>query len=177
MTGFYFSLANFIAVTKVLWTEPRWGMRWYVGIAGTLAVVAGLAAIVARRPRGQSLRAPPERAPARAPRRQRRRCWRWRWRRGRSAARSCAYVPLANYVQFPWRMFLFAGCLAPLCAPAAVDGFFASPRARWLAAAAAIVAVVAVLAPLLRPAGAAGAQPPRRAAVPAQPRDRLRHRR
>ncbi|MGZ3426703.1 MAG: glycosyltransferase family 39 protein, partial [Polyangia bacterium] len=150
MTGFYFSLANFIDVKKVLWTEPRWGMRWYVGIAGTLAVVAGLAAIIARRPRGQSLlRRPSARLLALLA------------ASGVLLALTLAtrpigrpfvrYVPLANYVQFPWRMFIFAGCLAPLCAPAAVDGFFASQRARWLAATAAIVAVVAILAPLYGP--------------------------
>ncbi|MCU1278167.1 MAG: rane protein of unknown function [bacterium] len=153
MTGFYFSLANFIDVKKVLWTEPRWGMRWYVGIAGTLSVAAGLIAILARRPRGQSLGRPSARllallgasgvllalALATRP-------------NGRPVVR---YVPLANYVQFPWRMFLFAGCLAPLCAPAFVDGFlpssFRGVRARWLAAGAIIVAVVAILAPLYGP--------------------------
>ncbi|MGZ3438816.1 MAG: hypothetical protein ACXVDD_04850 [Polyangia bacterium] len=150
MTGFYFSLANFIDVKKVLWTEPRWGMRWYVGIAGTLAVVAGLAAIIARRPRGQSLvHRPSARLLALLA------------ASGVLLALTLAtrpigrpfvrYVPLANYVQFPWRMFIFAGCLAPLCAPAAVDGFFISQRARWLAATTAIVAVVAILAPLYGP--------------------------
>ena len=35
MTGFYFALNNFIDVGKVFTTTPRWGMRWFVGIAGT----------------------------------------------------------------------------------------------------------------------------------------------
>jgi hypothetical protein len=149
MTGFYYALGNFIDLRKVLWTEPRWGMRWFVGVAGTLAVAGGLAAVIARRPRGDSLRRPGARllalcgaagvllalALATRP-------------LGRPFVR---YVPLANYVQFPWRMFLFAGCLAPLCAPAAVDGFLASTRGRWLAAAAVIVAVMGVLVPQYGP--------------------------
>ncbi|HXU72425.1 MAG TPA: hypothetical protein VN947_24050 [Polyangia bacterium] len=145
MTGFYYALSNFIAIDKVLTTTPRWGMRWFVGIAASAAVVAGLAAVIARRPRGQSLRQPSARllallgasgvllalALATKP-------------IGRPVVK---YVPLAEYVQFPWRMFLFAGCLAPLCAPAAVDGFLAAPRARWLAAAGVVLALFALVLP------------------------------
>ncbi len=149
MTGYYYALANFVEVGKVLTTTPRWGMRWFVGIAGTAAIVAGLAAVIARRPRGQSLRAPTARLLALL------------GAAGVLLALLLAtkpvgrpfvkYVPLANYVQFPWRMFIFAGCLAPLCAPAAVDGFLASARARWIAAAAVVAALFVLVVPVYGP--------------------------
>jgi len=61
------------------------------------------------------------------------------------------YVPLAGYVQFPWRMFLFAACTAPLCAPVAVDAFFPRAWARWLIAVGIAVVVIAVFAPQYGP--------------------------
>ena len=151
MTGYYYALGNFVPATKVLWTEPRWGMRTFVGVASTLAVAAGLLAVVARRPVGERLRGRHPGARllallgasgvvlalllATKP-------------IGSAVVRN---VPLANYVQFPWRMFLFAACLAPLCAPAGVDGFLAGSGARWLGAGAAIVATIALLAPQYGP--------------------------
>lgn len=152
MTGYYYALGNFVPWQKVLFTEPRWGMRTFVGVAGTIALVAGLAAVIARRPRGDELRGKPgvrllalcagsgvilALALATKP-------------LGRPVVR---WVPLANYVQFPWRMFLFAGCLAPLCAPAAVDGFLRSTRARWIASLGCIAAIMIVLVPQYGPQG------------------------
>lgn len=126
-------------------------MRTFVGLAGTLAVAAGLAAVIARRPAGDTLfRKPGARLLALL---------------GGSGVLIALllatkplglpfvkWVPLANYVQFPWRMFLFAGCLAPLCAPAAVDGWLRSARARWLASGACIVAILIALVPWYGPA-------------------------
>lgn len=150
MTGYYFPLRNFVPFSTVLWTQPKWGMRTFVGFAQTMTVLAGVAAVIRTRRAGPPLR-------------------------GKPSARLLAvlaasgvllalllttkplgrpfvlYVPLANYVQFPWRMFLFAACLAPLCAPAAVDGWLRTPRRRWVVSAAAIVATVAVLAPQYGP--------------------------
>ena len=150
MVGYYYPLGHFIDLGKVLIAPPKWGHQWYVGVPGTLALVAGIVAVVARRPRGQSLRQPSARLLALLS------------ASGVILALALAskpigwpvvkYVPLANYVQFPWRMFTFAGCLAPLCAPAAVDGFLSSPRARWIAAAIASVVVIGFLVPEFGPA-------------------------
>jgi hypothetical protein len=152
MTGYYFALANFVPWQRVLFPEPRWGMRTFVGLAGTIAVAGGIAALIARRRfhGGDKLRGTP----------------------GVRLLALCGasgvvlalllatkplgrpfvkYVPLANYVQFPWRMFLFAGCLAPLCAPAAVDGFLRSARARWIASGACIAAILIALLPWYGP--------------------------
>src|SRR5207253_5063540 len=52
ITGYYNALANFTKLDEFVWARPRWGMRLYVGIPGTLAIVAGLAAIVRLRRRG-----------------------------------------------------------------------------------------------------------------------------
>jgi hypothetical protein len=149
MIGYYSPMGHFIDLGKLLFAPPKWGHQWYVGIPGTLALAAGLAAVVAGRPRGQSLRAPTARLLALLA------------ASGVVLALALAskpiglpvvkYVPLANYVQFPWRMFTFSGCLAPLCIPAAVDGFFGSTRARWLVAVVASVAVVAFMVPEFGP--------------------------
>jgi hypothetical protein len=151
MTGYYYALGNFVPADKVLWTEPRWGMRTVVGVPGSIALFTGLAAVLARRPSGEKLRG------------------------GTPGARGLALlaaagvvlalllatkpvgpfvvknIPLAEYVQFPWRMFLFAGCLAPLCVPAAVDGFFTLPRLRWTVAVLAIAAVMVDFGPQFGP--------------------------
>jgi hypothetical protein len=150
MTGYYWPFGHFIPLGKLLFAPPKWGHQWYVGIPGTLALIAGIVAVVARRPRGQSLRQPNARLLALLS------------ASGVVLALALAskpigwpvvkYVPLANYVQFPWRMFTFAGCLAPLCAPAAVDGFFGSQRARWIVAAVAGIVVIGFLVPEFGPA-------------------------
>ncbi|MDB4970968.1 MAG: rane protein of unknown function, partial [Myxococcales bacterium] len=137
---------------QMLWAAPRWGMRLYVGVAGTLAVVAGLAAVVVQRRRGAE--------PLRG---------------HRPDARLLAilgaagvllalvfatkplgrpivkYVPLARFVAFPWRLYLFAACFAPLCAPVAVETFFPSARARWLASLGAVLALMLVFIPVYGP--------------------------
>src|SRR5205823_567480 len=52
---------------------------------------------------------------------------------------------------FPWRLLLFAASLAPLCVPAALDGFLRSARARWFVAASASAMLVLTLAPIYGP--------------------------
>jgi hypothetical protein len=138
---------------KVLIAEPKWGvMPLYVGTFGTLAVIAGVAAIIAaRRRREPPLRGSPPSA----------RLLALLAASGVLLALLLAtkpigpfvvrHVPLAEYVQFPWRMFLFAASLAPLCAPAALDGFVRTPRRRWLVSAALTLLVMAVMTPRIGP--------------------------
>ena len=150
-TGYYHSLSNLVPIGKVLLAEPRWGMRTFLGLAGLLAVAAGAAAVIyglrararlgvaARQVRILALPALAVTLFALA-----------------LATKPVGwfvikYVPLAKYVQFPWRMFLFAACTAPLCAPMAVDAFFPSARGRWAVAAGVVVAVVAACAPQYGP--------------------------
>jgi hypothetical protein len=152
MTGYYDPLRNFVAIGPGLfWAIPHWDMRLSIGAAATLGLAAGVAALLAGRPTGAPLR-------------------------GQMNVRSLAllaalgvllalaittkplgwlvvkFVPLAHYVQFPWRLFLFAACLAPLCAPAAVDGFLRRPRSRWAALGATVVALFVLVLPEYGPA-------------------------
>jgi hypothetical protein len=153
MTGYYYPFNNFVAPLKTITADPRWGtMQLYVGVAATLATVAGLAALFNRRfAAGEPLRGGTPGA------------------RGLALyAGSCVllalllatpplgvpfvrYVPLAIYVQFPWRMFLFAACLAPLPVAAALDSCCTSPRRRWLVAFAAVAVLMAVKVPMSGP--------------------------
>jgi hypothetical protein len=150
-TGYYRSLSNFVTYDRVFWHTPSWGMRTYLGIACCLSVASAVAAILLHRSNRPDL--DPERLRGGGP-------------DGRPGARGMAvcaalgvllalllatrpvgyvvvkFVPLAGYVQFPWRMFLFSSCLAALCAPAAVDGFFRGARARLAAAAITIACVI-----------------------------------
>jgi hypothetical protein len=50
-------------------------------------------------------------------------------------------VPLAKFVEFPWRIFLFAGCLGALAAAGAVDGWLPAGRARAWGVGAAVAAI------------------------------------
>lgn len=152
ITGYYNALVNFSKPGEVLWARPRWGMRLYVGVAGTIAVVAGLAAVLVQRRRG----APPIRG-----RRPDARLLAILGAAGvvltiifttRPLGRPIVkYVPLAKFVAFPWRLYLFAACFAPLCAPVAVDTFWRTARERWLASLGAIVALMVVFVPWYGP--------------------------
>jgi hypothetical protein len=148
MTGYYYAFRNFVPLDKMLIAEPMWGtMRLYVGVAGTLALVGGIAALLAKRPRNQPLRGGPANA----------RLLALLGATGVLLALLLAtrpigvpvvrYVPLAEYVQFPWRMFLFVSCLAPLCVPAAVDGFLPASRHRWAATVALVALLIVVCTP------------------------------
>lgn len=149
-TGYYDPSRNLMQWWMVLWNEPRWGMRTSVGIAQSLAAAAGIAALFAWRarvaafvPLARGLRVQTIAAAA-----------------GLLMAVAFAsrpiglwlvrYAPLAKFVGFPWRLFLFAACLAPLCAPAAVD-VLRSPRLRWGVSSLAIVVMMAVLLPIYGP--------------------------
>jgi hypothetical protein len=134
MIGYYDSLRNLVPFEKLLFPTPKWGMRTFLGLPATLALVAGVAAMIY---------ASTARRRAIVPVVESRRL---------ALPALCAtllalalatrplgwfvikFVPLAGYVQFPWRMFLFAACTAPLCAPIAVDTFFTTARSRWLLA-------------------------------------------
>lgn len=151
MTGYYNPAGHFLAPLKFFVWEPTWQMRQFLGVAPTLALVAGIAAVVARRPAG-------ERLVGAAP-------------RARTMALLSAagvllafviatrpigpffvkHVPLANHVQFPWRLLLFAASFAPLCAPAALDGLVRTTRARWMVSAACSALIVLTLAPVYGP--------------------------
>lgn len=149
MIGYYDSLRNLVPFHKLLFPTPKWGMRTFLGLPATLAVLSAIAALIYSSVRGRraTVPAPPNDA-----------------RRLALPALSATllalalatwpigwfvikYVPLAEYVQFPWRMFLFAACTAPLCAPFAVDTFLATPRSRWLAALAVTGVIMAATVP------------------------------
>jgi hypothetical protein len=144
-SGYYNPLRNFVAVNRALfWTTPHWDMLFSFGCAGGATLVVGVVALVWRR-QAPSLR-------------------------GAMSARALAlvgslgvlltlllvtapvgyyvirYVPLAGFVGFPWRIFLFGACLVPLCAPAAVDAWL-KPRQRWAALAAIYVAQLLLVMP------------------------------
>ena len=146
-TGYYHSLSNLVPIARVLTAQPRWGLRPFLGLAATFALIAaGVALGVAALRRRASPRL-------------------------RTLAVSALvttivalllsarpvgwfvikYIPLASYVQFPWRMFLFSACTAPLAAPIAMEVFFVSERARWWAALIVAAVVVAVFAPQYGP--------------------------
>ena len=153
MTGFYYSLSNLMSYRELLTSQPRWGMRTFLGIAGSVAVAAALVAIVvalirrratsdgrARAARLQILALPAAVTTLLAL---------------ALATRPVGwfvikYIPLADYVQFPWRMFLFAACTAPLCAPAGVDASCRVALALARRAALALFAIV-VIAPQYGP--------------------------
>ncbi len=146
MTGYYNPAGHFLSPLMFFVTEPRWQMRLYLGVSSTLALGLGAAALLLRRPDEPLARTVPT---------------------SRTLALLAGsgvlfafvvatrplgpffvkYLPLANHVQFPWRLLLFAASLAPLCVPAALDGFVRSPRGRWLVAAGWIVVLIAALAP------------------------------
>ena len=132
MTGYYNPAGHFMAPLAFFHAAPRWQMLLYVGIPATLAVVAGVVAVALGRPRGEHIMSRPPSARTLA----------LMAAAGMVLAFIIAtkptgrwfvkYVPLANHMTFPWRLLLFAATLAPLCVPAALDGFVRSPRARWI---------------------------------------------
>ncbi|HEY2747274.1 MAG TPA: 6-pyruvoyl-tetrahydropterin synthase-related protein [Polyangia bacterium] len=150
MTGYYNPAGHFLSPLAFFVAEPRWQMRLYLGVANLVALILGIVAVAMKRPRGQPIAT-------------------------RASSRTLVilatlgialafviatrpvgplfvkWVPLANHVQFPWRLLLFAACLAPLCAPAALDGFFVTARARWIVSAACIAAIIALSAPFYGP--------------------------
>ncbi|HEX4460119.1 MAG TPA: hypothetical protein VIA18_19205, partial [Polyangia bacterium] len=151
MRGYYNPAGHFMAPLSFFVAEPRWSMRLYVGTGPLIGVIAGLVAVFMKRPPNEPLVG--ERVNSRT--------------LVVLAASGLllsfiiasrplgpvfvAYVPLANHVQFPWRLLLFAASLAPLCAPAAVDGFLRTARARWTFAVIAIVGMIMLLAPVYGP--------------------------
>lgn len=62
-----------------------------------------------------------------------------------------ATVPLAKFVEFPWRLFLFAACCSALTAAGAIDGLLAPGRRRKLVAGAATALVVLSALPFVGP--------------------------
>src|SRR5256885_2299299 len=61
------------------------------------------------------------------------------------------HAPVAKLAAYPWRLFLSSSCLAPLAAPVAVDTFWRTARARWIASLGAIVALLVVFVPQYGP--------------------------
>ena len=147
MTGYYNPAGHFMAPLPFFHAPPRWDMLLYLGWPATAALVAGIAAVVTRRPAGEPIASRPPGARTLA----------LLAAAGVTLAFIIAikatgrwfvkHVPLANHMTFPWRLLLFAASLAPLCVPAALDGFFRSTRARWLVSAGATALLVVVLAP------------------------------
>ena len=151
MRGYYNPAGHFLAPLTFFVTEPHWTMRLFLGTGPLVATIAGLVALALKRPPNQPLVG--ERANSRT-----------LALLGASglllsfiiATRPLGpifvrFVPLANHVQFPWRLLLFSASLAPLCAPAAVDGFLRTARARWTFAVLAIVGTIMLLAPVYGP--------------------------
>ena len=126
-------------------------MLLFVGAPATLAVVAGVVAVALGRPHGERIVSRPPSARTLA----------LLAAAGMVLAFIIAtrptgrwfvkYVPLANHMTFPWRLLLFAASLAPLCVPAALDGFVRTTRARWLFSGACIALLVVTLAPTYGP--------------------------
>ena len=152
LSGYYDPMHQFVPWSKVPWAEPPWGMRSYIGMAASFACMAGLLGVVLLRRQG----------PIRA---------RMLNRRGMAlislagillvallatreplGAWVVQNVPLAKYVQFPWRMYVFAACFAPLCVPVVLDAI-ASRRARMVLAGTVAVAIVVAHMPVYGPPG------------------------
>jgi hypothetical protein len=160
ISGYYDALRNFVPVSTTLTTEPRWDMRTFVGAAQSIVLGVALAAVIARRPRGEAASGPhaihaSTAATANA------RLLAITAALGVFVALAIAteplgrpfvlYVPLARNVAFPWRLFVFAACLAPLAAPAALDGFVRRANMRWIVSLLACAAIVIELAPVYGP--------------------------
>jgi hypothetical protein len=147
ITGYYDALRNFVPLTEVL-TWKRWDMRLCLGINATIAIAAGLAAVILTRGRSNGATAGARRLAIIGA-------------AGTLLALAIitpplgtpflTYVPLARNVAFPWRLFVFVACLAPLCVGAALDGFFTRPRARWVVSLLAIAAIMIELGPIYGP--------------------------
>ena len=151
MTGYYNPEGHFMSPLAFFHAAPRWDMLLYLGAPATVAMLAGIVAVCAKRPAGERIASRPPGARTLAilaaagvvlafiiatrP------TGRW----------FVKHVPLANHMTFPWRLLLFAATLAPLCVPAALDGFLRSARARWLLSGACAALLVVTLAPYYGP--------------------------
>lgn len=151
MTGYYNPAGHFMSPLAFFHAPPRWDMLLYVGWPATLALVAGVVAVCARRPPGEPIASRPPGARVLAILAAAGMVLAFLIATKPTGRWFVKYVPLANHMTFPWRLLLFAGSLAPLCVPAALDGFVRSARARWLVSASCAALLVITLAPWYGP--------------------------